>query len=113
MSIIENHAQPRLVRGVRLRWDDLRKQHWLLIPEGALKLNSTAAAILALCNGERTLNTIAQELNEQYQGGNMLEDVRHLLSRISERGLLTVEGIEPEPLPPNEKSNFSSGADLN
>lgn len=96
MSTIENHAQPRLVRGVRLRWDNLRKQHWLLVPEGALKLNSTAAAILALCNGERTLNAIAAELEKQYQGENMLEDVRHLLSRISERGLLIVEGTSQE-----------------
>lgn len=113
MSTIENHVRPRIVRGVRLRWDDLRKQHWLLIPEGALQLNSTAAAILALCNGERTLNAIAAELKKQYQGENVVEDVRHLLSRISKRGLLIVEGIEPEPLPPTEKSNFSGGADLN
>ncbi|MBD2245006.1 pyrroloquinoline quinone biosynthesis peptide chaperone PqqD [Nostoc sp. FACHB-888] len=96
MSTIENHAQPRLVRGVRLRWDNLRKQHWLLVPEGALKLNSTAAAILALCNGERTLNAIAVELEKEYEGENMLEDVRHLLSRISQRGLLIVEGNSQE-----------------
>jgi pyrroloquinoline quinone biosynthesis protein D len=96
MSTIENHARPRLVRGVRLRWDDLRKLHWLLIPEGALKLNFTAAAILALCNGERTLNAIAAELEKQYQGENMVEDVRHLLSRISKRGLLVLEGNKQE-----------------
>jgi coenzyme PQQ biosynthesis protein PqqD len=96
MSTIENHAQPRLVRGVRLRWDNLRKQHWLLVPEGALKLNSTAAAILALCNGQRTLNAIAAELEKEYEGENMLEDVRHLLSRISQRGLLIVEGNSQE-----------------
>jgi coenzyme PQQ biosynthesis protein PqqD len=96
MSTIENHAQPRLARGVRLRWDNLRKQHWLLVPEGALKLNSTAAAILALCNGERTLNAIAAELEKQYQGENVLEDVCHLLSRISQRGLLIVEGTSQE-----------------
>jgi len=92
MSTIDNHARPRLVRGVRLRWDDVRKQHWLLVPEGALKLNSTAAAILALCNGERTVNAIAAELEKHYQGENLLEDVRHLLSRISKRGLLILEG---------------------
>ncbi|MFN6558290.1 MAG: pyrroloquinoline quinone biosynthesis peptide chaperone PqqD [Nostoc sp. ChiSLP01] len=96
MSTIDNHARPRLVRGVRLRWDDVRKQHWLLVPEGALQLNSTAAAILALCNGERTLNAIAAELAKHYQGENLLEDVRHLLSRISQRGLLIIEGNSQE-----------------
>ncbi|MBN3910882.1 MAG: pyrroloquinoline quinone biosynthesis peptide chaperone PqqD [Nostoc sp. NMS1] len=104
MSTIENHARPRLVRGVRLRWDDLRKQHWLLIPEGALRLNSTAAAILELCNGERTLGAIAAELEKQYQRENVLDDVRHLLSRISKRGLLVLEGIEP--LPATEKDDL-------
>jgi pyrroloquinoline quinone biosynthesis protein D len=96
MNIIENDVRPRLVRGVRLRWDDLRKQHWLLVPEGALQLNSTAAAILALCNGERTLSAIAAELEKQYKGENVVEDVRHLISRITKRGLLTLEGNKQE-----------------
>jgi pyrroloquinoline quinone biosynthesis protein D len=96
MNIIENHVQPRLVRGVRLRWDEMRKQHWLLVPEGALQLNSTAAAILALCNGERTLSAIAAELEKQYQGENVVEDVRHLISRITKRGLLILEGNKQE-----------------
>jgi pyrroloquinoline quinone biosynthesis protein D len=96
MNIIENDVRPRLVRGVRLRWDELRKQHWLLVPEGALQLNSTAAAILALCNGERTLSAIAAELEKQYQGENVVEDVRHLISRITKRGLLILEGNKQE-----------------
>jgi pyrroloquinoline quinone biosynthesis protein D len=96
MNIIENDVRPRLVRGVRLRWDDLRKQHWLLVPEGALQLNSTAAAILALCNGERTLSAIAAELEKQYKGENVVEDVRHLISRITKRGLLILEGNKQE-----------------
>jgi pyrroloquinoline quinone biosynthesis protein D len=96
MNTIDNDVRPRLVRGVRLRWDELRKQHWLLVPEGALQLNSTAAAILALCNGERTLSAIAAELEKQYQGENVVEDVRHLISRITKRGLLILEDNKQE-----------------
>lgn len=88
MSSIENHVCPRLVRGVRLQWDDVRQRHMLLFPEGALLLNSTAAAVIELCDGKRTLGAIAAELQEIYQGGNVANDVRHLLSRLAEKGLL-------------------------
>lgn len=87
-QIVEPHARPRLVRGVRLRWDDVRKRHLLLFPEGALVLNSTAGVVLELCDGKRTVKAIAQALGEQYRGVNIEADVRQLLSRLAERGLL-------------------------
>lgn len=91
MSSIENHARPHLVRGVRLQWDELRQQHLLLMPEGALILNSTAAAVLELCDGRRNINTIATQLKTRYRGETVEDDVRRLLARMSERGLLVFE----------------------
>lgn len=91
MSTIGNHTRPRFARGVRLQWDDIRKQHVLLFPEGALVLNHTAAAALELCNGKLTVGAIVMELEERYQGANVSNDVRHLLSRIAERGLLVID----------------------
>jgi coenzyme PQQ biosynthesis protein PqqD len=38
----------------------------LLIPEGALRLKGPARSIVELCNGERTLRMIVQELSERY-----------------------------------------------
>ena len=35
--------RPRLVNGARLQYDDVRDEHLLLIPEGAVRLNATAA----------------------------------------------------------------------
>lgn len=91
MSTIEDHTRPRFVRGVRLQWDDIRKRHMLLFPEGALVLNPTAAAVLELCDGKRTVSAIVTELEERYQGGSVGNDLRHLLSRIAERGLLVYD----------------------
>ena len=43
--------RPRLVDGSRLQYDDVRDEHQLLIPEGAVRLNTTAAQVLELCDG--------------------------------------------------------------
>jgi len=46
--------RPRLVDGARLQYDDVRGEHVLLIPEGAVRLNETAAQVLELCDGQRS-----------------------------------------------------------
>ena len=46
-------TRPCLVAGARLRYDEVREEHLLLIPEGAVRLNATAAEVLELCDGER------------------------------------------------------------
>jgi coenzyme PQQ biosynthesis protein PqqD len=85
---IDNYSRPHLRRGVRLQWDELRQKYLLLMPEGALVLNSTAAAVLELCDGKRTVKAIAAELSTCYRGENVESDVHNLLLRMSDRGLL-------------------------
>ena len=76
--------RPRLVDGVRLQYDDVREEHLLLVPEGAVRLNETAAQVLELCDGKRSLEEIAASLSERYSGA----DVRELLGGMGERGLV-------------------------
>lgn len=73
--------------GVRLHWSEVRQQHWLLFPEAALALNSTAAAILAKCDGDRSLDEIVAVLKQQYCDVNV-SDVENLLLSVFKRGLL-------------------------
>ncbi len=68
MNECEVGAGPRLAGGVRLEWDGVRERYVLLCPEGILLLNRTAAAILALCDGQRTVRAIATELRAVYRG---------------------------------------------
>jgi pyrroloquinoline quinone biosynthesis protein D len=79
--------RPRLVHGARLQYDDVRDEHVLLIPEGAVRLNETAAQVLELCDG-RTLDEIAAVLSERYQGADVTDDVRELVDTMGERGLV-------------------------
>ena len=86
--MIGSATKPRLANGVRLRWDDVRETHVLLYPEGALVLNETAAAVLELCDGERTLEEIVDTLSERFDGADVRNDVESLVAAIAERGLV-------------------------
>ena len=81
-------SRPQLAPGVRLRWDEVRERHVLLYPEGALTLNETAANVLELCDGERTIDDIAQELSSRYDGADVRSDVESLVGAIAGRGLV-------------------------
>jgi pyrroloquinoline quinone biosynthesis protein D len=79
---------PRLVTGARLRYDEVREEHLLLVPEGAVRLNPTAAEVLGLCDGERSLEDIVVMMTERYRGSDVSDDVRGLVDAMTERGLL-------------------------
>ena len=81
-------TRPRLVTGARLRYDEVREEHLLLIPEGAVRLNPTAAEVLELCDGERSLDDIVGTLSARYEGADLGADVRELVDAMAQRGLV-------------------------
>ncbi len=81
-------TRPRLVTGARLRWDEVREEHVLLIPEGAVRLNPTAAEVLELCDGDRSFDDIVGALSSRYAGADVRDDVRELLDAMAQRGLV-------------------------
>jgi pyrroloquinoline quinone biosynthesis protein D len=81
-------TRPRLVTGARLRYDEVREEHVLLIPEGAVRLNPTAAEVLELCDGERSLDAIVGELSARYDGADVRDDVQQLVDAMAQRGLV-------------------------
>jgi pyrroloquinoline quinone biosynthesis protein D len=85
-------TRPRLVDGARLQYDDVRDEHLLLIPEGAVRLNATAAQVLELCDGERSDDDIAAALSERYGGADVADDVRELLEGMTQKGLVVDAG---------------------
>jgi pyrroloquinoline quinone biosynthesis protein D len=81
-------TRPRLTTGARLRYDEVREEHLLLVPEGAVRLNASAAAVLELCDGERSVDDIVSVLTERYPGADLADEVRELVGGMAERGLL-------------------------
>ena len=81
-------TRPRLVTGARLVYDEVREEHVLLVPEGAVRLNPTAAEVLGLCDGERSLDDIVGVLSARYDGADLNDDVHELVDAMAQRGLV-------------------------
>jgi pyrroloquinoline quinone biosynthesis protein D len=90
MAEITMTTRPRLVPQVRLQWDPVREKQVLLIPEGVLVLNATGAAILALCDGQRRLSAIINELNAQYNSA-VDQDVLTFLKRLAQKRVMVFD----------------------
>jgi coenzyme PQQ biosynthesis protein PqqD len=83
-------GRPRLTRKVRLKYDALEKQFVVLYPERGIKLSASAAEILQRCDGERTVETIAEEL-AQATGAPLAvvrNDVTAFVAEMKKRGVL-------------------------
>jgi pyrroloquinoline quinone biosynthesis protein D len=79
-----------LWRLARLEFDPVRQRQVRLYPEGVALLNDTGAAILTLCDGQRTVAAIAAVLGERYQA-DVAADVLAYLSQLADRELLRAD----------------------
>ncbi len=86
-------SRPKLWKFARVQFDDARQRNVLQYPEGAVLLNDTAAEILALCDGARTVADIGALLSERY-GADVLGDVQSYLSQLADRELVRDEGAK-------------------
>ena len=84
-------SRPALWRFARIDYDAVRRRRVLLYPEGAILLNDTAAEILDLCDGVRTIDDIASALGERYQA-DVRDDVLECLTRLGETELVREAG---------------------
>jgi pyrroloquinoline quinone biosynthesis protein D len=86
-------GRPRLARHVRLRFDPARGQHVLLTPEAVTVLNGTGAAVLELCDGQRTVTEILAELRGRYAHVDD-DEVRVFVDRLAARRCLETGDAE-------------------
>jgi len=86
-------GRPRLARHVRLRFDPARGQHVLLTPEAVTVLNGTGAAVLELCDGQRTVAEIVAELRGRYAHVDD-DEVRVFVDRLAARRCLETGDAE-------------------
>ncbi|HLR46251.1 MAG TPA: pyrroloquinoline quinone biosynthesis peptide chaperone PqqD [Deinococcales bacterium] len=87
-------AKPELARRARMRFDATRDSHVLLLPERVVLLSESAAEILGLCDGERSLDDIVAELQSRYEeapAADLRADVTDFLQEAKERKWLERE----------------------
>jgi pyrroloquinoline quinone biosynthesis protein D len=84
---------PKLAAHTRLQPDKLSGATMLLYPEGALVLDEAAEAIARRCDGFRTIDAIAGELAQEFEGDplEIVRDVRDCLRDLEERGLVHLQ----------------------
>jgi pyrroloquinoline quinone biosynthesis protein D len=76
MSEVADSARPVIAKGLRLQWEAAQEAHVLLYPEGMVKLNSSAGAILTRCDGVRTVADIVADLERTYGMPGLAADVQ-------------------------------------
>ncbi|MEE4460841.1 pyrroloquinoline quinone biosynthesis peptide chaperone PqqD [Azotobacter chroococcum] len=77
---------PVLRRGFRFQWEPAQDCHVLLYPEGMVKLNGSAGAILAEVDGVRSVAAIVAALRERFPEAEGIEtDILEFLEVARER----------------------------
>ena len=85
MSALSDTVKPAIAPGMRLQWEPAQDAHVLLYPEGMVKLNGSAGAILSRCDGVRTLADIVADLERAYATSGLAGDVRAFVTLALER----------------------------
>ncbi|MCM2331732.1 MAG: pyrroloquinoline quinone biosynthesis peptide chaperone PqqD [Pseudomonas sagittaria] len=77
---------PALRRGYRFQWEPAQNCHVLLYPEGMIKLNDSAGAVLAEVDGARSVGAIIADLQAKYpEAEGIAEDILAFLEVAHER----------------------------
>jgi pyrroloquinoline quinone biosynthesis protein D len=83
-------SKPRLLRGVRLKYDETRSEWLLLAPERVIKADAIAVEILKRCDGIATIDAIVDDLAQQFSAdrGRVGADVRALLADLAAKRMV-------------------------
>lgn len=88
MNQLAATARPGVARGFRLQWEEAQEAHVLLYPEGMVKLNGSAGAIMSRCDGERTIEEIVADLEATYGAEDLSSDVMAFVTMALEKNWL-------------------------
>ena len=83
-------SKPRLLRGVRLKYDETRGEWLLLAPERVIKADAIAVEILKRCDGVATFDAIVDDLAQQFSAdrARVGADVRALLEDLAAKRMV-------------------------
>lgn len=86
MSKPELDMIPSLNPMFRFQWEEAQNCHVLLYPEGMIKLNESAGAILSEVNGEQSCAAIISALEARFpEAGALGPDVKEFLEVANEQ----------------------------
>ncbi|MFR0354095.1 pyrroloquinoline quinone biosynthesis peptide chaperone PqqD [Streptomyces sediminimaris] len=80
--------RPRLAPATVLRHDRARDTDLLLVPERVVVLRGAAGAVVALCDGRRSVRDIVGELADRFPDSPVATDVPPFLEGLRKEGWL-------------------------
>ena len=80
---------PRVAPGFRLQWEPVQNCHVLLYPEGMVKLNGSAGEIMKRCDGERSVEAIATDIETTHALKGLQADVLAFVELAAKQRWLT------------------------
>ena len=84
-------TRPRVAPGFRLQWEPVQNCHVLLYPEGMVKLNGSAGEIMKRCDGERSVEAIAIDIETAHALKGLQGDVLAFVALAAKQQWLTWE----------------------
>ena len=89
-TVIDAQSRPALAPRARLQTDPVDGEPVLLYPEGLLRLNETAHAVLSRCDGRTPVEAIVAALADEYEvsAETLRADVVECLADFRRRQLL-------------------------
>jgi pyrroloquinoline quinone biosynthesis protein D len=90
-TVIGAASAPALPRHIKMRHDAARDRWLILAPERVFTPDPIAVAVLQLCDGSRSVATIAGELAQAYNApsGRILADIIPMLQELADKGVVT------------------------
>jgi pyrroloquinoline quinone biosynthesis protein D len=82
--------QPRMASHYRLQWEEVQKSWVLLYPEGMVKLNGSAGEIMHRLDGIKTVRTVVDDLEKQFDATDLTSDVLDFLAIAQRQGWVTL-----------------------
>ncbi len=88
---IDAASKPTLPRHIKLRHDAIRDRWIVLAPERVFSPDAIALAVLRLCDGQRAIDDIANELALTYNApkAQILGDIVVMLQDLTDKGVVT------------------------
>ncbi len=88
--IVQADSVLKLPRHIKLRHDSGRGIYLILAPERVFEPDDISVEVLKLCDGERSVTTIAQVLSEQFQAPAdvILADIIEMLQDLADKGVV-------------------------
>ena len=89
--IVSEASRPKLPRHARLKFDETRQVWVILAPERVLAPDAIAVEVLQLCDGERSVADMVDQLAIKYaaERNAIATDVIAMLQDLADKGFLT------------------------